>query len=261
MFNLEKLVQLLENYAPLELSRKMIEKGDYDNSGVIVNNHDYVKGVLFTLDLTEIAVDKALELGCDTIITHHPAIYNPIKSLGETQDTFALLKAVKSNLNVLSMHLNLDVADCGIDFELAKGLGAKQTHILDYLDETHGYGREFSVEKIALDEFVKKVEKVFGSDKIIAYGCENVCKIASFCGGGSSHALSEVANKTTNADTIVTSDIPHHVLLALVNMKRNVIILPHYVSENYGFNKFYACVAGQLPKDVKAHYFTDKRFM
>lgn len=261
MYSLNEFVLLLEKFSPLELSRKMIEKGDYDNSGVIVANHDCVKGVLFTLDLTEIAVKRAVELGCDTIVTHHPAIYNPIKSLGVTEDTKALLSAIKNNLNVISMHLNLDVAFGGIDACLAQGLGAKEERILDFVDQENGYGREFNIEENSLENFVKSVKKTFGSDKIIAYGCENVCKIASFCGGGSSHALGAVASENTDADTIVTSDIPHHVLLALVNVGKNVLVIPHYVSENYGFNKFYEKVSKDLTGDAKAYYFTDKRFM
>ena len=115
MCNLKDFMAVLEQVAPLELSKKMIELGDYDNSGIIVKNNDTVKKVLFSLDLTENAVDFAVESRCDAIVTHHPAIYAPIKELSFDGDTKALLKATVSGLNVISMHLNLDIAESGID--------------------------------------------------------------------------------------------------------------------------------------------------
>ena len=40
MCNLKDFMAVLEQVAPLELSKKMIELGDYDNSGIIVKNND-----------------------------------------------------------------------------------------------------------------------------------------------------------------------------------------------------------------------------
>ena len=71
------------------------------------------------------------------------------------------------------------------------------------------------------------------------YGDKIINKIASFCGGGDSHALYVVENAVTDADTIITSDVSHHVLKELIELGKNVMILPHYVSEQYGFYKFY----------------------
>ena len=78
------------------------------------------------------------------------------------------------------------------------------------------------------------------------YGDGVVNKIASFCGGGASHAADAVVKNLTDADTIVTSDMPHHVLLSLLERGKKVMILPHY----------------DITKgNVDAYYFTDKRFM
>ena len=260
MYKLKEFLSLLEEYAPLEISEKAIQSGDYDNSGIIVDMHDEISSVLFSLDLSEEVVEQAVKLKADTIITHHPAIYNPIKKLSRFDSTAGLLSAVKHGLNVISMHLNLDMASLGVDHYLAKGLGGENARILQPLsDSEYGYGREFKASGNA-EQIKEKAVKIFGSDKILLYGQGEVKNIASFCGGGSGYAVNAVANEQTLADMIVTSDIPHHVLKELIERGKKVMIIPHYVSEQYGFNKFYEWTLNNQ-KGIQAYYFEDKRFM
>lgn len=262
MFDLDALMRALEDIAPLELSKKQIEKGAYDNSGLLVRHHEKVNKILFSLDLSIDAVEKAKRIGADTIITHHPAIYAPIKELDYTDvATSAVLKAVSYGMNVISMHLNLDVADDGIDQCLCLGLGGQNCKILDYVDDLHGYGREFTLNK-TLAELKKKIKEVFDTDKIVVYGNKNLCynKGASFCGGGASHALCAVKNGITKAEVIITSDAPHHVIKEIVELGVALVLIPHYASENYGFYKFYQRVSSLVGEGVPTYYFDDKRF-
>lgn len=260
MFSLKELMGVLNGYAPLELSHKAIEKGSYDNSGVIVESHNEIKKIVFSLDLSSACVEYAMNNDADTIVTHHPAIYNPIKTLSIAGDTASLLNAMKHGMNVISMHLNLDMATSGIDHYLAEGLGAMQTKILDLTSNTEGYGREFEVDTNA-KALLQHAKDVFMSEKIIIYGDGKINKISSFCGGGSDHALKAVCGGETDADTIISSDIPHHVLKELVERGKKVMIIPHYVSEQYGFEKFYTFTKGALEKKADVYYFLDKRFM
>lgn len=261
MYKLDDFMGILEQYAPLELSHKLIEKGDYDNSGIIIKTKDCVNKILFSLDLSVDVVNKAKELDCDTIVTHHPAIYMPIKSLNIDENSKALVLAIKNDINVISMHLNLDIAEQGTDQNLCLGLGGKDIKIIDLIDQKHGYGRLAKIEKCEIENFVNKAKKAFESDKIIFYGNNLVEKIASFCGSGASHAISSIRNKKIDADTIITSDIAHHELMELIENGKNVIIIPHYVSEQYGFNKFYALLSQKTQGKAQTFYFLDNRFM
>ena len=157
MYKIKEFLSLLEEYAPLSYSHRLVERGDYDNSGIIVENHDKINKVFFTLDLSEKAVEKAIEVGADTVVTHHPAIYAPIKNLSDNGQTRALLLAIKGGLNVISMHLNLDVAKMGIDYCLSTVLGGKDAEILDRLEDGVGYGREFFIEKTTVEDFKKNI--------------------------------------------------------------------------------------------------------
>jgi putative NIF3 family GTP cyclohydrolase 1 type 2 len=195
--------------------------------------------------------------------THHPAIYSPLKSLSEDDIISApVLKAIKKGINIISMHLNLDVAEGGIDACLCLGLGGTKYKILDMLDEKHGYGREFSVTPVTLKEYSNRAKKVFGTNKIITYGkpSATVKKVASFCGGGAGHAEKYVINKTTDADLIVTSDMAHHVIKEILDSGKCVMIIPHYASEEYGFKKYYERVVDAIGDQVPSYYFDDKRF-
>ena len=260
MCKIEEFLLKLQSVAPLSLSQKMIERGDYDNSGLLIKSSEKAEKILFSLDLTKRAAQKAVELGCDTIVTHHPAIYNPIKTLDHDGENKSVLLAIKNNLNVISMHLNLDIASFGIDHFLSIGLGGKNQEIIEVVDGENGYGRMAQVEKQPLTEFVSKIKKNFGTEKVVFYGQKPVKTIASFCGSGGAQAV-KALNKKLCFDTVITSDIAHHQLKELVESDVNVVIIPHYASEQFGFKKFYELILDKLESNQKAFYFIDHRFM
>ncbi len=260
MLKFDDFFGVLEKLAPLKLSEIATADGGYDNSGVIVKNSDNVNSVLFSLDLSVSSVEKAIELGVDTIVTHHPAIYYPIKNLSIDGENKALLMAIKQGLNVISMHLNLDVVCGGIDDCLSNGLGGEKSRMLETFDGVNGYGRENRINMDLLD-FVAKVKTVLQTDKVLVYGQGKCEKMASFCGGGASHAINAIAKNLTDADLIITSDLAHHQIKEIVESGRKLVIIPHYASEQYGFEKFYERVINITKDKAQAHYFQDKRFM
>ena len=260
MLEFNEFLSVLEKFAPLSLSKLMIENGSYDNSGAIIKCSNQVNKILFSLDLSSASVEKAISEKCDTIVTHHPAIYNPIKSLSIDGETAPLVNAIKNGINVISMHLNLDIADEGIDQALARALGCKKARIVGLVDDKHGYGREFDC-GLGIDEFVELIKENLKTEKVIVYG-QGVCnKVASFCGGGASEALEKVLGGKTSADTVVTSDVSHHHVKELIEKNIKLIIIPHYSAEDYGFNKFYTSVKEEISSVAGALYYQDKRFM
>ncbi len=252
--NLKELIAKIDSYAPFSLSDAFKKQGAHDNSGLIVSCHDSVNKVLTCLDLTDDAVKKAIKVGADTIVTHHPAIYYPISSLCDGGENSAVLNAIKNDINVISAHLNLDIANEGIDYYLAKGLGAKTQKVINIISGENGYGRECFIEKTTFGEFVDNAVKVFGAVNYLKYGKTEkaIKKFVSFCGAGSSEAVLY----NGNADVIVTSDLPHHAILNLVNKGKCVLLFSHYASEIYGFKKF----SNELSKHIKVQFFDDKTF-
>ena len=252
----ELFVKLLE-YAPIKLSDELVAlENGYDNSGIILDCDLDTKKILFCLDLTHESVDYAIGKGCGIIVTHHPAIYRPIKRLNE-QDP--LLRCAVSGISVISMHLNLDCAKEGIDYCLAKGLGGIGINILSKLGDGVGYGRIFSVNALA-GEVLENYKKEFATEKAWLYGDKNqkITKIASFCGAGLGDKEVEEALEN-GADMVVSADIPHHVLLVAIERGLSVLSCTHYSTENYGMKKFADYFAKTLHE--KIFFFDDERFV
>lgn len=253
---------VLDGVSPFALSEEFVKKGAYDNSGIILDCGREIQKVLFCIDLTEKAVSRAVRLGCDTAVTHHPAIYKPVSSLSVCGENSALLKCAFGKINVISCHLNLDIADGGIDDCLKDALGGGKYKIIDYVSGTNGYGRVFSVKPLTLAEFYKNAKKTLRSDKIVVYGDRKnvIKKVASFCGAGAGDACKFLSSGREDADLIATSDVPHHLLKEFIEKGKSVMIIPHYVSESFGFKKYKEKIEEVSGKEIAAFFFDDKRF-
>lgn len=244
-------------FAPMEISDRFVSEGAYDNSGIIIGTKRDVKTAVYCLDLTSKSVQFAISENADVIVTHHPAIYRPIKNLFADEP---LLAAANAGIGVISNHLNLDGAKEGIDCSLMQGLGGKIIGILDDFDGGEGYGRVGLFDK-PFGEIVENYKKEFGTDKVWAYGSaeKRITKAASFCGAGLGDEEVEAAVKV-GAELVVSADIPHHVLLHALERGLCVLSCTHYGTENYGMKKFAEKCAAQF-KNMKIYFFDDERFV
>ena len=96
---------------------------DFDNAGFLVGNKEtIVTKILVCLDCDKFALEKASEMGCELIITHHPVIFDPLKSVTHGDIVYEL---IKSDISVISMHTNLDIAKNGVTEALCEALELK----------------------------------------------------------------------------------------------------------------------------------------
>ncbi len=248
----------LEKVAPVALSDEFCKTYKmYDNSGIILNCGNDICGALFSLDFSLNTVSRVQKLGYNLIVTHHPAIYGGISKFDVTCDpqSKALAECFNNGISVVSMHLNFDAAPQGIDYYLMRGLGGEKAEILAPVTGG-GYGRLYSVKRQSFSSYFEGVKKEFSSNRALAYGNfdRTVKKVASFCGAGCDERAIGFAYKG-GADVFVSSDMKHHEIAALVSMGINVVHLTHYSSENYGFNKIYDGLKGEI--GVPCEYFCD----
>lgn len=256
-----ELLNLLECIGPLSLSEDFQKKlGCYDNSGLIIDCGEEIKGVLFSLDLSHAAVEDAKKRGFNAIVTHHPAIYGGINSISVAHSkTSILAECVRWGISVISMHLNFDAAPEGIDYFLMCGLGgeAADTHI-----KLNGgsYGRIYDVYPRTFGEYVRFVAENFNSKRVIFYGNpeDTIRRTASFCGAGCNDSAINFAAEG-KADVFVSSDMKHHQITELLSRGIKVIILTHYSSENFGFKQIYKKIIEGL--NVPAAYYCDENLL
>ncbi len=116
----------LEQLAPLSLQE------DYDNSGLIIGDFNMeVSAVLITLDCNDSVLDEAINNKCNLIITHHPIIFKGLKTINNDSLTEKLVvKAIKNNIAIYSIHTNLDNIINGVNSEIAKRLNLKNCSVL-----------------------------------------------------------------------------------------------------------------------------------
>ena len=126
MIKIKDILKEIEGLAPLHLQE------DYDNSGIQIGDvNQPATGALLCLDVTEEVVDEAIDAGFNLIISHHPLLFRPLKSItGKNHIERSLIKACKNDIIIYSAHTNLDNAVGGINFQLAELFGLEDVRIL-----------------------------------------------------------------------------------------------------------------------------------
>ena len=115
----KQIVDVMEKIAPSYLAE------EWDNIGLLLGGmNDSVETIMVCLDVTESVVNEAINQGVNMIISHHPVIFEGLKSLRSDDGKGRLLHLlIKNNIAVFSAHTNLDKASGGVDDVLAARLG------------------------------------------------------------------------------------------------------------------------------------------
>ena len=202
----------LNSIAPFETQE------DWDNSGMLVGDMDAeVKKVAVVIDITHEEINKAKAIGADLIISHHPVIFNPIKSVTKGSVPYEL---VASSINALCCHTPLDIADGGTNDSLAKLLGIEVTRTEDPIL------RLGTVEPTTAENLAGKIAKTLNTKVRYADAGRKIEKIAICTGAGCS--LIETAGEI---DAFITGDASHHNFLDCVQAGITLIAAGHYETE------------------------------
>ncbi len=105
------LIDVLERVAPPPLAE------EWDNTGLLLGDpdDDLAGPVLLTIDLTMPVVVEAIENSCSTIVSYHPPIFRPIRSLTpDAPKGRVLLSIIGAGMSVYSPHTALDAVPGGV---------------------------------------------------------------------------------------------------------------------------------------------------
>jgi len=143
-------MKLLDFTSYLDAAVPLSYQEDYDNSGLQVGSPEQeISSALISLDVTEEVLEEAITLKCDVLVSHHPLIFNGIKSItGKSFIERVISKAVKHDIAIYSAHTNLDIFKNGVSRKMAGKMGLKEIKILSpshnrllklvtYIPETH----------------------------------------------------------------------------------------------------------------------------
>ena len=217
------MYDFLCSLAPLELQLS------YDNSGFLVGDiNAEVHNVMLALDVTDAVIEEAIENKCELIVSHHPVIWNALKSVTEEKLTSGkLIKLIKNDISVISMHTNLDIADGGVNDVFIALLGAECDGKLD--------GDNCGRTGVLPNEMELKDFLIFCRDRLHSKGLRYVdggkkVKRLAVMGGAGTDAMADAIAK--GCDTYVTADVKYHQFLDAKEMGLNLIDADHFCTEN-----------------------------
>ncbi len=167
------MARLMEEIAPSVLAE------DWDNCGLQVGRWEQpVQTVWVALDPSPEVITAACEEGVDLLITHHPLLFRPLKSVDFSRmPGRALEMAAFKGLSVFSAHTNLDSATGGLNDICADRLGLKERRVLAPAAGARHYKLVFFVP----EAYEQKMLEVLAGSRAGTVGKYSCC---SFTGRG-----------------------------------------------------------------------------
>ncbi len=235
MVRCQILLDAMERIAPRRLAE------EWDNPGLLVGNpQQEIHRVYVCLDVSEAVVDRAMEAGCDMIVSHHPLIFKPMKKF-RTDFTLGriLQKLMKADIAVFAAHTNLDIVQGGVNDVLARKIGLSELAPF-VLTEPIGQRAPFApaslgrigvlAEPLPVDAFARQVKEGLSADhvRLVRAGTSLVHKVA-LCSGSGAEFIAKAA--FCGADAYVTGDVKYHDAQRAAELGLHLIDAGHFPTE------------------------------
>ena len=92
------MATVLDIYRYLDKKAPFSLQMSFDNAGFLVGRGEsLVKRSMVALDITEEVIEEAKEVGCQLIVSHHPIIFHPAKTVTDKDPTGRCLLALAEN--------------------------------------------------------------------------------------------------------------------------------------------------------------------
>lgn len=197
---------------------------DWDNSGFMAGSYEAdVTSVMLCLDCTNDVVNQAVRKGCNLIISHHPLIFRPLKSV---EAHTPLYNAIRNDITVLSCHTNLDMAEGGVNDILCETLSISNVQPLSA--EGVPIMRMGDTDEISVNDFASAVKSRLNNSVKFTDSGKKVKKVA-VCGGAGGEYIYEALS--AGCDTLVTGEAKHHEYLDAKRLGMNLVVAGHFSTE------------------------------
>jgi dinuclear metal center YbgI/SA1388 family protein len=244
MIRVGDIINLLEDVAPLRWQE------DFDNAGMQVGRSDMeANAALLCLDVTEEVIDEAVYKGCNLIISHHPLLFHPLKSLTDrTYIERCVAKACKQDICIYSAHTNMDNAPGGVNYKLANMIGLSDVRILSPDNNKEGAGSgtigTLQTAESAVD-FLHRIKQIFRLDNLRHSAVPNKhLKTVAICGGSGAFLWQEAVR--AGADVFITGEARYNDFYD-VEDKILLAVIGHYESEVCTMELFHTIVSEKFP--------------
>lgn len=242
----QDIYQILDANAPFSAQEP------YDNSGLLVGSPDMdVHHILLTLDITVPVIEEAIAAKADLILSHHPIIWTPLKSLPSEHPVWML---ARHNIAAICSHTCLDIAPNGLNTRIGHLLRQKLSFTdtfqpLELLpgDRVLGYTAALHSE-INPGELASALGTLFLPQTLRYYdGGKPIRKIAWCTGSGGDLIETAIAR---GADALITGDCKHSVWVLAQNLGFSLFDCGHFETE-VAATECFAEYLKQLPDSVQ----------
>lgn len=232
--NVADIITMMNTIAPPDLAEK------WDNVGLQVGMAEWnVRKIQIALDPTLQVMAAACNSGVDFLITHHPLIFKPLKSVDlNTAIGRVMYQAIQSKTAIFAAHTNLDIVSGGVNDVLADRIGLKNTTILDETAgggaENHqGLGRVGELEEdMRLDDFSRVVKERLGLEKLRVAGNPDLHVFkAAVCSGSGSGLINHFFS--SGAQVYISGDLGYHNARDVESENLGLIDIGHFASEHF----------------------------
>jgi len=225
-------------YAFLDKKAPFSYQMSFDNAGFLVGRGEaQVSRVMVALDITEEVVAEAQEAGCQLIVSHHPIIFHPAKTVTDADPVGRILLALTENhIAAICAHTNLDAVAGGVNDALAQKLGLQNIALLHEDGQAedgtpYGIGRVGEVQGFSdAPSFAAFVRDTLNAQGLRLEDAGKPVRRVAVGGGACGDMLSDAA--ALGCDTFVTADVKYNVFLDARAMGVNLIDPGHFSTEN-----------------------------
>lgn len=217
--------EFLNIYAPFDIHDK------FDNVGLLVGDENAtVKAICLCLDITNEVIEEAVKRKANLIISHHPIIFDPLKSVTAGTPVFNL---IKNKINAICMHTNADMAKNGVTDIMLELLGFEATgEILEpVMPDGTGYGKicDLPIGTTARS-LAESCKEVFDCTVVRYTETERPIKRVAVCSGAGGSNLYLALEK--GCDALITGDVKHNIWIDAKNNDFCMIDAGHFHTEN-----------------------------
>ncbi|MBQ8740962.1 MAG: Nif3-like dinuclear metal center hexameric protein [Clostridia bacterium] len=219
MITVNNILEFLSQEYPLDTAC------GFDNVGLLVGDGEFqVSKAVVCLDCDINSVNYAKEIGANLIVTHHPVIFNGLKCVTKGTVVYEL---VKSDISVISMHTNLDIAVGGVTERLCEAIGLD--NVKPYVAHDGFLIREAECHIPDADALACHIKSSLGGAVKYADSGRPIHRVL-VCSGSGGEFLTDVIDG--GFDALISADIKHNVFIDAINQGVTVFDAGHYHSEN-----------------------------
>ena len=220
MTTIADIAAYLEEKVPSSL------KMDFDNVGLLCGFPEKsVSRVLIALDVTAEVIEEASAYGAELILTHHPLIFHPMKTVRTDDLTGKLvIGLIQNGMSAICLHTNLDIVEGGVNDALAAAIGAT---VCDKLP--CGRVAELPIGE-SIDRFVERIRDALGVSGLRYYDSGKHARRIALCGGSGGELVYEAP--ALDCDTVLTGEVKYNQWLDAKALGINVVDADHFCTEN-----------------------------